>query len=326
MLLNLMRRLPLQDSREGVTGTMTICAKHMPVLLREAVDALRVAAGGRYVDGTLGRAGHTREIIARGGEVLGIDRDEQAIAEVDALKISGLKIVKGNHGDIESIVRSQGWTDVDGVLLDLGVSSPQLDEADRGFSFMREGPLDMRMDRLCRNSAADIVNCADMAHLERIFRELGEEPQSRRVARAIIGARSEGFKFDTTVQLADFIERIIGRHGRHHPATRIFQALRMEVNDEMGELHRALSGALTVLRSGGRFAVITFESLTDREVKRFFMAHAGREESLQRGGSEWRGELPKVHLVTRKAIVAGENEILVNPRSRSAKLRVVEKE
>lgn len=305
---------------------MSDSVRHMPVLLRETVDALRIVPGGRYIDGTLGRAGHTREILAKGALVLGIDRDDQAVAEVGAMNLGGLTIVKGNHGDIEGIARSQGWSEVDGVLLDLGVSSPQLDEAERGFSFLREGPLDMRMDRSRGASAADIVNGASAERLEEIFREWGEEPQARRIAKAIVKARESGVSFGTTVELANFIERLVGRRGGHHPATRVFQALRMEVNDEMGELRRALSGALSVLKSGGRFAVITFESLTDREVKRFFAAHAGREESLQQGGSEWRGELPRIRLVTRKAVSAAENEISSNPRSRSAKLRVAEKE
>ena len=300
--------------------------KHMPVLLNETVDALCVVPKGRYVDGTLGRAGHTRAILANGGLVLGIDRDEQAIAEVRAMNLEGLEIVKGNHGAIEEIARSHGWNDVDGVVLDLGVSSPQLDEAERGFSFLREGPLDMRMDRSCGVSAADIVNGESAERLEEIFRKWGEEPQARRIAKAIVKARESGIRFETTVELASFVEKLVGRHGGHHPATRVFQALRMEVNDEMGELRRALSGALSILKTGGRFAVITFESLTDREVKRFFAAHAGRNESLQQGGSVWRGELPKVKLVTRKAVTAAENEISLNPRSRSAKLRIAEKE
>lgn len=309
-----------------VTPKMTNTAKHVPVLLKETVDALCVRQGGRYIDGTLGRAGHARRIIDLGGKVLGIDRDSQAIAEVEAMDVRGLTAVRGRHGDIEEIARAQGWSDVDGVLLDLGVSSPQLDEADRGFSFLREGPLDMRMDNSQGPSAADIVNGESVEGLERIFREWGEEPQARRIARAIVKARGEGVRFTTTTGLAEFVERLVGRHGGHHPATRVFQALRMEVNDEMGELRRALSGALSLIRSGGRFAVITFESLTDREVKRFFAAHAGREQSLQQGGSEWRGELPRVRLVTRKAVTAEEDEVSTNPRSRSAKLRVVEKE
>lgn len=305
---------------------MTNTAKHVPVLLKETVDALRVRRGGRYVDGTLGRAGHTRAILELGGEVLGIDRDAQAISEVEAMGLKGLTVVNGNHGDIEQIARAKGWRDVDGVLLDLGVSSPQLDEADRGFSFLREGPLDMRMDCSRGVSAADIVNGESAEGLERIFREWGEEPRAHRIARAIVKAREEGARFTTTTGFAEFVERLVGRHGGHHPATRVFQALRMEVNDEMGELRRALSGALTLLKSGGRFAVITFESLTDREVKRFFAAHAGREVSLQQGGSEWCGELPRVRLVARRAVTAAENEVSTNPRSRSAKLRIAEKE
>ena len=306
--------------------------KHIPVLLRETVDALAVKAGGRYVDGTLGRAGHTKEILARGGCVLGIDRDEQALREVEALRgggdglWKGLQVAKGNHGDLEEIACEKGWKEVDGILLDLGVSSPQLDEAGRGFSFLRDGPLDMRMDRSRGVTAADLVNGEGAERLEEIFREWGEEPQARRVARAIVAERTAKGPFETTMALADFIERILGRRGAHHPATRIFQALRMEVNDEMGELERALEGGFRLLRAGGRFAVITFESLTDRVVKRTFAAHVGRMVSLQQGGERWEGTLPRVKAISRKAIVAGTEETALNPRSRSAKLRVIEME
>lgn len=296
--------------------------RHIPVLLRETIDALAVKKGGRYVDGTLGRAGHTKEIIARGGEVLGIDRDEQALEEIG--QVSGLTAVKGCHGEISSIAASYGWNEVDGVLLDLGVSSPQLDDADRGFSFLRNGPLDMRMDRAKGESAADIVNEGDEDRLTDIFRRYGEEPNARKIAKAIV-ERSRR-RFETTTELAEFVEKVIGRHGGHHPATRVFQALRMAVNDEMGELERALEGGLGLLKSGGRFAVITFESLSDRMVKRCFAAHVGKMESLQQGGEKWVGEVPRVHAVTRKAIVAGEEERTANPRSRSAKLRVIEME
>ena len=299
-------------------------ARHVPVLLKETVAALDVKSGRHYVDGTLGRAGHTKEIIALGGEVLGIDRDDQAVAEVGAMKIAGLKIVRGRHGELKRIAEENGWKEVDGVLLDLGVSSPQLDDARRGFSFLREGPLDMRMDGESAG-AAELVNGRSAEELERVFRELGEEPNARRIARGIVRRRAER-PFTTTTDLAEFIESLVGRRGAHHPATRVFQALRMEVNDELGELRRALEGALAILRKGGRFAVITFESLTDREVKRFFAAHAGREVSLQGGGSEWRGELPRVKVLTRKAVKASEEEVEFNPRSRSAKLRVAEKE
>ena len=297
--------------------------KHIPVLLNETVDALSVKPGGRYVDGTLGRAGHTREIIARGGTVLGIDRDEAAIAAGERLKVEfegRLEVAYGNHGDLKRIANEKGWQEVDGILLDLGVSSPQLDEAGRGFSFLREGPLDMRMDRSRGISAADLVNGESAERLEEIFREWGEEPNARRIAKAIAARR--GFK--TTIELADFIEKTVGRRGGHHPATRVFQALRMEVNDEMGELKRALEGGIELLAPGGRFAVITFESLTDRVVKRFFAEHVGKEVSLQQGGSEWKGSLPRAVAVTRKAVTATEAEVDVNPRSRSAKLRVIE--
>ena len=296
---------------------------HIPVLLKEVMDALAVRPGGRYVDGTLGRAGHTKEIIARGGMVLGIDRDEQAIREIG--EVAGLTAVRGRHGDLKEIANEKGWNEVDGILLDLGVSSPQLDEAGRGFSFLREGPLDMRMDRSWALSAADIVNSESAERLEEIFRELGEEPQSRRIARAIVKER-EKRKFETTVEFADFIERVVGRRGAHHPATRVFQALRMEVNDEIGELERALEGGLEILKSGGRFAVITFESLTDRIVKRFFTKHVGRMVSLQQGGERWEGEEPRMRAVTGKVVVASEEEADLNPRSRSAKLRAAEKE
>ena len=296
---------------------------HNPVLLKETVDALSVRPGGRYVDGTLGRAGHAKEIIARGGEVLGIDRDEQAIREIG--EVAGLTAVRGRHGSLKEIANEKGWNEVDGILLDLGVSSPQLDEAGRGFSFLREGPLDMRMDRSCGLSAADIVNGESAERLEEIFRTLGEEPQARRIAKAVAKERAEK-PFETTVELAEFIEKVVGRRNGRHPATRVFQALRMEVNDEIGELGRALEGGLDLLRSGGRFAVITFESLTDRIVKRFFAGHIGRMVSLLQGGERWEGEEPRMKAVTRRVVVASKEEEDLNPRSRSAKLRAAEKE
>lgn len=296
---------------------------HNPVLLKETVDALSVRPGGRYVDGTLGRAGHAKEIIARGGEVLGIDRDEQAIREIG--EVAGLTAVRGRHGSLKEIANEKGWNEVDGILLDLGVSSPQLDEAGRGFSFLREGPLDMRMDRSCGLSAADIVNGESAERLEEIFRTLGEEPQARRIAKAVAKERAKK-PFETTVELAEFIEKVVGRRNGRHPATRVFQALRMEVNDEIGELGRALEGGLGLLRSGGRFAVITFESLTDRIVKRFFAGHIGRMVSLQQGGERWEGEEPRMKAVTGKVVVASKEEEDLNPRSRSAKLRAAEKE
>jgi len=290
---------------------------HIPVLLEETIAALAVKPGGRYVDGTFGRGGHSREIEKRGGEVLGIDRDDDAVAAA-----GGIRVVKGRHGEIKEIANENGWREVDGVLLDLGVSSPQLDDAGRGFSFLREGPLDMRMDRSQGMSAADLVNGESAERLEEIFRELGEEPAARRIARGIAARRG----FRTTTDLAGFVERLSPRRGARHPATRVFQALRMAVNDELGELERALSGGLALLRPGGRFAVISFESLTDRIVKRFFAAHAGKMVSLQQGGEKWEGTPPRVRVVTRRAVTASEAEMACNPRSRSARLRAAEKE
>ncbi len=308
---------------------MTNTTGHMPVLLAETVGSLAIKAGGRYIDGTLGRAGHTREILARGAYVLGIDRDAQALEEVSAAAKAGgelfgrLTLAKGNHGDIKRIALENGWEKADGILLDLGVSSPQLDEAGRGFSFLRDGPLDMRMDRSGGQSAAELVNTSSAEDLERIFREWGEEPKARRIAQAIVSARSKK-PFETTLQLAEFVEGLAPRRSGKHPATRVFQALRMEVNDEMGELERALADGISLLAPGGRFAVITFESLTDRVVKHFFASHVGRLVSLQQGGVRWEGEMPRASAVTRKAIKATDEETRQNVRSRSAKLRVIE--
>jgi 16S rRNA (cytosine1402-N4)-methyltransferase len=297
---------------------------HKSVLLHEAVDALAVRSGGRYIDGTFGRGGHSREIVSRGGLVLGIDRDDEAIA---AAKAENFNVVKNRHGNLKEVSVANGWSQVDGILLDLGVSSPQLDEAFRGFSFMRDGPLDMRMDVSDSLTAADIVNEESEENLAAIFREFGQEPNAGRIARAIVKERKlKGCYFDSTLKLADFVERLLGRRGAHHPATRIFQALRMAVNDEIGELERALEGGIELLAPGGRFAVITFESLTDRIVKRFFASHVGKMRSLQAGGEVWQGVEPRVRPVTKKPITASEEEIKFNPRSRSAKLRAIEKE
>ena len=303
---------------------------HVPVMLNEAVDALEVRPGGVYIDGTLGRGGHSAEILRRAGKatLLGIDRDDEAIAESRAnlAGFSGaeVRLVRGRHGDMAAIAKAEGIGEVDGVLLDLGVSSPQLDDAARGFSFREDGPLDMRMDRSRGETAADVVATRGEDELAGLFRELGEEPNARRIAKAVVRARARG-RIATTRQLADLVEGAVGRRGAHHPATRVFQALRMEVNDELGELARALDGGLSLLRGGGRFVVITFESLTDRTVKRFFAAHAGREESLQGGGSRWVGASPRVRLVARRAARASAAEVAENTRARSAKMRVAER-
>ena len=182
----------------------------------------------------------------------------------------------------------------------------------------------MRMDRSRRLTAAEIVNSRTVEELTEILRAYGEEPAARRIAQAIVRLRAQA-RIETTSQLAELVERTVGRHGAHHPATRTFQALRMAVNDELGELSRALAGALEILKSGGRLAVITFESLSDRTVKRFFADHVGRMVSLQQGGERWEGVLPRVRRVTRRAVTASEREKSLNMRSRSAKLRAVER-
>ena len=304
---------------------------HKPVLLKETVDSLAVKPGGVYIDGTLGRAGHAREILARAGtgaRLVGIDRDTLALTEsaerLERIPGVSLTLVHGCHGNIAKIVRDEGIGAVDGILLDLGVSSPQLDEADRGFSFRADGPLDMRMDRSRGETAADIVATRSEDELASLLRTFGEEPNARRIARAIVHARAVA-RIETTAQLASLVEKTVGRSGAHHPATRTFQAFRMAVNDELGDLERALEGGLGLLKPGGRMAVITFESLTDRTVKRFFAAHAGRMVSLQQGGERWEGTLPKVRLVTRHAVTASDEEIAENPRARSAKLRTIER-
>jgi len=221
-------------------------------------------------------------------------------------------------------VRITGENRVEVIFRELQQHFAQLDEADRGFSFQADGPLDMRMDRSRGVTAAELVATRTEGELADLLRTLGEEPNARRIARAIVQVRAAR-PIETTGQLAGLVEKTVGRRGPHHPATRTFQALRMAVNDEIGELERALDGGLGILKTGGRFAVITFESLTDRIVKRFFAAHAGHMVSLQQGGERWEGELPRVRPVTRHAVVASEQETIVNPRARSAKLRTVER-
>ena len=282
---------------------------------------LNVKAGGIYVDGTLGRAGHTREILRRGGRVIGIDRDDDALKAVAALSVQGLKAVKGNHGDVAKILKNEGLEKVDGILLDLGVSSPQLDERERGFSFRADGPLDMRMDRAGGLTAADVVRDLDEAGLTEIFRKYGEEPNARRIAKAIVKARGVS-PVETTLQLAEIVERTVGRRGAHHPATRVFQALRMHVNDEMGELEKALADGLMCLKPGGRMAVITFHSLEDRITKQTMADLAKGCICPPEFPVCVCGNKPKVELVSRKPIIPSDAEIEDNPRARSAKLRV----
>lgn len=302
---------------------------HLSVLLQETVEALAVVPGGSYIDGTLGGAGHAAEVLLRAGpngRLLGIDRDEAALAR-SAVRLADVpgekRLAHGTHGEIRRLAEANGFGAVDGILLDLGVSSDQLDTPERGFSFRLEGPLDMRMDPGHGESAAELVARLDAQELADLFRRFGEEPQAWRIAQALVRER-ERRAIDTTGRLAEAVSAALGgRTGPRHPATRVFQALRMAVNREMENLEQALEDGLCLLKPGGRMAVITFESLTDRMVKQRFAAHAGKWVSLQQGGERWEGALPAVEKVTRHAVEPGPDEVAENPRARSAKLRVV---
>ena len=304
---------------------------HIPVLLKETVDALSLVPGGNYIDGTLGGASHAHEVLKRigaCGRLLAIDKDTAAL-HYSAARLADLPgekvLVHGAHGDIGRIAEENGFTEVDGIFLDLGVSSAQIDVAERGFSFRADGPLDMRMDQTRGESAADLLARLDEQALADVLHRLGEEPRARRVARAIHRAQGQA-PIVTTGRLAEVVaEALGGRTGPRHPATRVFQALRMAVNRELEELSDALEAGLRLLKPGGIFAIISFESLSDRVVKQRFMAHVGRRVSLQQGGDQWEGELPAVTRVTRRPIEPGADEVAANPRARSAKLRVVQK-
>lgn len=300
--------------------------------MAEVLAALSPKPGARIADGTVGGAGHACAMLAANspnGWLYGCDRDGAAI-EAATLRLNEagfagrFEIRRGNYSELADWVPAGSC---DGVLLDLGVSSPQLDDAERGFSFQNDGPLDMRMDLRQPLTAAGIVNSWSEAELARVFWEYGDEPQSRRFARAIAQDR-EGRRFETTVQLASLIERLAPRHGKKkHPATRVFQALRMAVNDESRFLKSGLAAACTLLKPGGRLAVITFHSLEDRMVKEF-----GRERARE---YTFEGEVdvpelrkpcvPELRWVQRKAILPAEVELAENPRARSAQLRVLEK-
>lgn len=305
---------------------------HLPVMLDEVVEMLNVKTNGRYVDGTLGSGGHSEAVLERlgpAGRLYGIDRDGAALERCDrrlARYGERYNAFRGHYAEMGEFLARAGVAGVDGVLLDLGVSSNQLDEAERGFSFLHSGPLDMRMDQRQLLTGAEIVNSWDESALADLFYQYGEERQSRRVARAIVERRAIE-PFTTTGDLAAVIERALGgrRGAAKHPATRCFQAIRMAVNDELDGVERGLEAALSVLNGGGRLVVITFHSLEDRLVKRFMRRHEGREVSLAAGGSKWEGDEPRVKQISRKVIVPAKAECAANPRSRSAKLRVAER-
>ena len=304
---------------------------HQPVLAAEVLSALRPQAGGRFADGTIGGAGHAASILAASsptGWRFGCDRDGAAV-EAGRRRLAGefagrFELRRGNFSDLAAWVPGNSC---DGVLLDLGVSSPQLDTPDRGFSFQQEGPLDMRMDDRQPLRATDLVNGESAEALARIFWEYGDERESRRFARAIVRDR-ELRRFETTRQLAELIERLSPRAGRKaHPATKVFQALRLAVNDEIGSLRRGLAAAVQILKPGGRLAVITFQSLEVRELRAFARE---RTRDYTFSGAVDIPELrqprqPELKWVARKAILPGVGEVKANPRARSAQLQVLEK-
>lgn len=300
---------------------------HDSVLLAEVVESLAPAPHRVIVDGTLGGGGHTAALLAAGAEVFGIDHDPEALefASRRAATFGGrFHAVAGSFAQAGRLLEEIGVGQIDGALLDLGISSHQLDTPERGFSFQSEGPLDMRMDPAGRVTAADLVNTASGEELERILREFGEEPAAHRIAVRLTRDRLAR-PFETTSELADAVEAVVPRHGRTHPATRTFQALRIAVNRELEALEQGLTQLSARLSQGGRFAVITFHSLEDRIVKTFFKHRS--TEWLDR--PEWpeqrRNPEHIFRAITRKAVIASAAEQRTNPRARSAKLRVVER-
>ncbi len=304
-------------------------SKHTPVLLTETLEILSPRPRGRYIDATLGGGGHAEAILeasAPTGRLLGLDADPRAIERVaQRLARFGERVtlVQANFRHMATIAQAHGFAQADGILFDLGVSSYHLDEAEQGFSFLKEGPLDMRLNPLSGPSAADIVNSVDEETLADILYQYGEERRSRRIARAIVAHRP----ITTTTQLADVVVGAIGRKpgARLHPATRTFQALRIYVNDELGALEAALPQAISLLKPGGVLAVITFHSLEDRIVKHYFRQESRDCICPPHTPICTCGHKAQVELIHRKGLTPSPNEVARNPRSRSARLRAVRK-
>lgn len=305
---------------------------HVPVLLNEAIESLSIKVNGIYVDGTFGRGGHSAEILKHlgsNGRLLAIDKDPTAVTAAKTSKLSEdprFTIEQGSFSTLLEKVSLQGWVGkVDGILLDIGVSSPQLDDSERGFSFLKEGPLDMRMDTSQTLDATWWINHTPLEEMANIFFEYGEERYSQRIAKAIILAR-ELAPITTTTQLAEIVAKAHPRWERHkHPATRVFQAIRIAVNHELEELETTLEQSLEVLAKGGRLSVITFHSLEDQVVKRFYQKY-GTTAAVPKGLAIPQAELEAQLRIKRiAAIKPSQMEIKVNPRARSATLRIMEK-
>ena len=311
---------PFADARQ----TERMAGAHLPVLLEEAMAWLDPKPGGRYCDATLGAGGHSRAVLERSapdGRLIGLDRDPAAVATAGALLEpfgDRVTLVHARFSEAQAVLERLQMIPIDGFLVDLGVSSPQLDRAERGFSFRTDGPLDMRMDPSGGETAAELLRRVDEPELTQIIRDHGEERHAARVARAIIAARRAG-PLDTTGKLAAIVARALPRHEHgKNPATRTFQALRITVNDELGELERFLDVAADCLRPGGRLVVIAFHSLEDRIVKRRLRALAGR-------GGAGGGGAPQLRILTKHVVVPGDAERARNPRARSARLRAAER-
>lgn len=300
---------------------------HTPVLYHEVIQALQPVAGGRYLDATVGGGGHAEGILiasAPDGRVLGTDADGSAIERTaQRLALYGERVVLRQAwlGDAVNVARQLGMLPLHGILVDLGLSSNQLDDAERGFSFMRDGPLDMRFDVRRGVSAAELINQLDVAGLTQLLREYGEVERARRVAETIWAARP----VQTTAQLRDVVAGVTRSRGRIHPATQVFQALRIAVNEELRRLSDALPELMEALAPGGRFAVITFHSLEDRIVKRAFRAMSAEPDDQPGFGAAQERASWRAQLVTRKPVEPTPEEVSSNPRARSAKLRVIEK-
>jgi len=315
---------------EAADLSLTSAGQHLPVLLAEVLTGLAVTSGGTYIDGTVGGGGHAAALLeasAPDGRLLGLDRDPQAVVRAQArLQPFGsrARLIHASYAALEITAHREGFFPADGVLLDLGFSSYQVDDPQRGFAFRHEGPLDMRFDPTAGGpTAGELVNGLPESELAALLWRYGEEPRSRAIARAIVAARP----IHSTAQLAGVIVAATGRTGTRslHPATRSFQALRIAVNGELEALETALPQALNVLRAGGRLAVITFHSLEDRSVKRFFQQGVHPCTCPPEAPVCTCGRQPTLRLITRKPLTPGAAELAANPRSRSAKLRVVEK-
>jgi 16S rRNA (cytosine1402-N4)-methyltransferase len=309
---------------DGMGAMAQGASTHIPVMRDEVLAGLAVRADGRYFDGTFGRGGHARAILSclnDRGCLLLMDRDSQAIVEAQRAFADDPRVAI-RHGNFADAGDWNEMRDLDGALLDLGVSSPQLDDPSRGFSFQHDAPLDMRMDRSAGMSAADFLRSADESEIADVLWRYGEERMSRRIARAIVARRVQG-TIETTHELAELVERTIGRRERNkHPATRTFQALRIHVNDELGSLQRGLRVLTTALKPGGRLAVISFHSLEDRIIKNFIRGEMPAR--TPRGLPPPQIIQPPLRVIGR-AQFPGEIEIAANPRARSAVLRIAEK-